>query len=327
MGQSISRKVNENEFFNTNSSKNDFEISEIQTKGFFNGKEETNNEDDENDENLDLKILINEISPDNEEADWIEFFVSKGNGTLKDLSLYVGKTEIFKFPDAEVKEKEYFVLNFQAEEGKENIKTSFWNFYSDNSGLVATDNKEVLLELIKNEVWDPLKYDENNLEKNCFIWKTDYTKTLKNKTISRKQDSFGLPIDKNTPLNFEVGKATKGEGKLVIEDTFLDKEAGIEFLQKTFSPYNDYKFNTIKIKYKNPKNTTLKIKIYDIRMRLIKNLIETDEEGLNFLEWNGKGNDNSIMPVGIYIFYYEFIDKNRGEILKGKKPIVLGKKL
>lgn len=363
-GESISRKSDEKDIFkNTSSSKNDFEISNIQTKGFFNKQEEKpddkiNNEDtDEINENF--KILINEVSPDNQEADWIEFFVASGEDSLKNISLYVGKSEIYKFFDKKVKEGEYFLLNFNNEDEKEPVEINgVWNFFIKNSGLVTTDsiiilknktkiidtfcysnndgtfakaNQEVMFDLIKSGDWktnnknNDMKVEDIS-ERDCFIWSTSF-KSLKNRSISRKQDSFGKPIDTDGSMDFEVGKETKGEGKLVIEDTFLEKDFGIDFLNKTFSPYNDYKFNTIKIKYKNPKDTTLKIKIYDIRMRLIKILIETDEDGLNILEWNGKNDNNSVMPVGIYIFYYEFINKHHGEILKGKKVVVLGKRL
>ena len=81
------------------------------------------------------------------------------------------------------------------------------------------------------------------------------------------------------------------------------------------------------MKFKNKQNVNLRAKIYDINLHLILTLIDTNDEQVDIKEWDGKNSFGNIMPVGVYIVYYEFVDKTKGLLKKGKKAVVLGKAL
>lgn len=342
-GESLARKYTEDIVpINTNSSQNDWELTTNQTKGYANKQKKS-----------DLKILINEVSSNNTEADWIEFFVNEGEGNLEKFLILEGNTIVATLPSISVKKGDYFLLTFKSEDETNFFQdvNGVWNFYSSKTGLTATDsivilrdnnldivdafcysnndgtwtssNQTIIKDLIKNNHWK----SERNDELGCFVW-TDYIKSIENKSFSRKYLQDGIPVDTNSIADWEVGKETKGIEKIVLVDDFdQTKVVDLQILNRHFSPYNDYKYKTIKIKYKNAENYILNIKIYDIGMHLVKKLLETTENGLNIIEWDGRNENNVILPVGVYVIFYEFVSKNTGNNYKGKKPVVLGKAL
>jgi hypothetical protein len=353
--KSISRKFDTQNLPIDTNSKNDWQVLDL-TKGKKNVIEITPNPEptvpitpDPNpitstDNNL--KILITETMPDNGDDDWIEFFVVEGNGSIKNFELKAGSSIAKIFPDITVQTGDYFVLNF----GKTDLSDetnkgdkNYFNFYTSDSGLTATDNililknsagkyldalcwsnndgtwtatnKNLFDTLVSSGQW----IANNSSETECLIWTpTD------EKSISRKYTETGLPIDTNQKDDWELSKITKGIAKEIIVDDF-ENSFDFKILNTHFSPYGDYKNKTIKIKYKNKQDMSLKAKIYDLNLHLVCNLIDTSEEKIEVVEWNGKNTDGNILPVGVYIIYYEFIDKTKGLLKKGKKPVVLGK--
>ncbi len=294
-----------------------------------------------------LNILINEIMPENSDNDWLEFYVMSGAGSLKNFTIFEGNTLVKTLEDVMVSEGDYFVLNFDKFGTDETTKgtKNYFEFFTQDSGITATDNvirifdeagklldalcyanndgtfastNKTLLENLQSfGAWD----GTNSTEDECVIWTPTHASS-----ISRKYSQNQRPIDSNSKNDWEIAKPTKGKAKLVVLDDF-NQDVGLEILNKHFSPFGDYKYNTIGIKYKNRNNSTLIIKIYDINQHIVKKLLETAEESVSLIEWDGKNESGSILPVGIYIIYFEFSDRNSGILKKGKKAVVLGKAL
>lgn len=336
ISKSISRKYNsQNQPIDTNT-KDDWQVLAI-TKGGTNKLSENN-----------IKILINEVMPDNGDDDWIEFFVASGSGTIKNFELRAGDTLVKTFSDVQVTAGDYFVLNFAktdiADETSKGEK-GYFNFYTSDSGLTATDNTLILKDSNENYL-DALCWSNNDgtwsqtnsslfqtlvstgqwiassaVESECFVW----TPT-EQKSISRKYNSQSQPIDTNTKNDWELTQATRGKAKEIVLDDFTT-DVDLKLLNTHFSPYGDYKNKTIKVKFKNKQNVNLRAKIYDINLHLILTLIDTNDEQVDIKEWDGKNSFGNIMPVGVYIVYYEFVDKTKGLLKKGKKAVVLGKAL
>ncbi|MCP4481294.1 MAG: lamin tail domain-containing protein [bacterium] len=326
---SISRKCPEDRYLDANP-KTDLEMGEF-SKGFQNEEKYISN----------IQLLITEVMPyDDNDEDWLEFYVLAGSGSLEGFKLKVGASVVKVFEDITVNTGDYFVLNFDKD-----LPASFPDFYTTISGITATDNSLIVLSpdgryldavfyATVDNTWsmtNKSNFDlmistgqwvaESSNESACFVW----TKTS-SRSIARKVAQTGIPIDTNRKDDFELSKLTKGFAKDVIIDSFSES-FGVEFLNRHFSPYGDYKHNALQVKYKNDAETILCIKIYDIQAHFIKTLILIEEEEIGIVEWDGTDQQGNIMPVGVYLIYSEFIDAQTGKVSQEKKAVVLGRML
>ncbi|MDI6642292.1 MAG: lamin tail domain-containing protein, partial [Elusimicrobiota bacterium] len=101
-----------------------------------------------------------------------------------------------------------------------------------------------------------------------------------------------------------------------------------------------------KISYCVPSNTTITLRIFDIKGNLILtpinqestlSVLHNPEAGLYCFEesdywkgtyyWNGKNESGEIVPIGVYICYIEAVQSDKGRVHKGKAGVVVGRKL
>jgi len=96
-----------------------------------------------------------------------------------------------------------------------------------------------------------------------------------------------------------------------------------------FSPDNDGYEDFTLIKYKlNVSFGQMRVKIFDIKGRQVRELANnqiTGSEGT--IIFNGLGNDNEKLRIGIYILLIEAIDERGGTIETVKKPLVIAGKM
>ena len=86
-----------------------------------------------------------------------------------------------------------------------------------------------------------------------------------------------------------------------------------------YSPYPNPFNNTIAINYKLFSNSFVKIGVYDIRGRLIKNLInEKQNSGFKSIKWNATNNKGQTVSAGKYILRIKI-----GNFKKTKNIILL----
>lgn len=106
----------------------------------------------------------------------------------------------------------------------------------------------------------------------------------------------------------------------------------IEVTSSPFFPYNDISGRPTegKIKYNVPDGSRITLRIFDVRGRLVRVLIdqEVDSDGEGSVTWDGTDDfGDTIVPIGIYICYIEALNENTGKVTKGTDTIVVGRKL
>jgi len=106
----------------------------------------------------------------------------------------------------------------------------------------------------------------------------------------------------------------------------------IEVTDSPFFPYSDISGRPTegKIKYNVPDGSRITVRIFDVRGRLVRVLIdqEVDPDGEASVTWDGTDDSgNTIVPVGIYICHIEALNENTGKVTKGTDTIVVGRKL
>lgn len=106
----------------------------------------------------------------------------------------------------------------------------------------------------------------------------------------------------------------------------------IEVTSSPFFPYSDISGRPTegKIKYNVPDGSRITLRIFDVRGRLIRVLIdqEVDSDGEGSVTWDGTDDSgDTIVPIGIYICHIEALNENTGKVTKKTDTIVVGRKL
>jgi len=106
----------------------------------------------------------------------------------------------------------------------------------------------------------------------------------------------------------------------------------IEVTNSPFFPYGDIDGGPggAKIKYNVPASSRITLRIFDVRGRLVRVLIdqEMDPDGEGFATWDGTDDSGStILPIGIYICHIEALNEDTGHVTVGTDTVVIGRKL
>jgi len=137
-------------------------------------------------------------------------------------------------------------------------------------------------------------------------------------------DAEGNPIN-GTPK----AENSKGFGSQPEEEPTTKT---IEVTSSPFFPYNDISGRPTagKIKYNVSDGSRITLRIFDVRGRLVRVLIdqEVDPDGEGSVTWDGTDDSgDTIVPIGIYICHIEALNENTGKVTKGTDTIVVGRKL
>jgi hypothetical protein len=106
----------------------------------------------------------------------------------------------------------------------------------------------------------------------------------------------------------------------------------IEVTNSPFFPYSDISGRPTegKIKYNVPDGSRITLRIFDVRGKLVRVLIdqEVDIDGEGSVTWDGTDESGgTIVPIGIYICHIEALNENTGKVTKGTETIIVGRKL
>jgi len=106
----------------------------------------------------------------------------------------------------------------------------------------------------------------------------------------------------------------------------------IEVSNSPFFPYGEINGRPRegKIKYNVLDGSRITLRIFDVRGRLVKILVdqEIDQDGEGSVTWDGTDDSGDrIVPVGIYICHIEALNESSGKVIQGTDTIVVGRKL
>jgi len=200
---------------------------------------------------------------------------------------------------------------------KDSLKNRYTVYNINEFGLTTTGKKLYLLDAFNNII-DSMWYD-NMMHK--------FIKTTKN--ISLEKINFNLPS--NFYTNWGSSLALKGGtpfAKNSIEIENKNTNSNIELFPNPFSPDGDgfEDFTTITLNLKNNINK-IRIKIFDAKGRLIKNLITDELVPQKYsIIYDGTDDNNRKLPIGVYILYVESKNSENFNSEVYKKVFVIGKK-
>lgn len=121
---------------------------------------------------------------------------------------------------------------------------------------------------------------------------------------------------------------TPGRKNSIFVDV-LPTEAELSIAPNPFSPDDDGMDDVTIITYQLPFNLSqIHVKIFDIRGRLVRFLVNNQPSGTNnSIIWDGRDNEGHSCRMGIYIVYLEAIHHQRGVVKSLKKSVVLARQL
>ncbi|MEO8209814.1 MAG: lamin tail domain-containing protein [bacterium] len=274
-------------------------------------------------------LVINEImyDPLTNQAEWIEFynptsFIIKIAGwNLKDLT---NKYILADSCSLKINPGDYFVLakdsgiyiNFQYLLSPDiNQKISL------NKNLSLNNDGEalVLLDLFNNLI-DSVYYSDS--------WNNPDLSDTKGISLERINYSFGSNDRSNWSSCAYPSGGTPGKQNSIYTKN-LPATSTVSINPNPFSPDNDGFEDFTLIKFTLKSNfAQMRVKVYDIKGRLVRTLANnqiTGSEGT--IIFNGLGEDNQKLRIGIYILLIEAVDDRRGTVDIVKAPIVIASRL
>ena len=138
-------------------------------------------------------------------------------------------------------------------------------------------------------------------------------------------------FDKNYPIAREIqnktyqwGRASEQNGTPGYDNTLFETEADnqveIKLSSKYISPDGDGFEDRVVISLKVPLSESYTLKIYNLDGNLVKTIFSNKKLISNQITWDGFGDNNSQLPIGIYILYLSTKDG-----LHAKETIVIAR--
>jgi hypothetical protein len=309
--------------------------------------------------------LITEVAPSESTGDWIEIFIT-ADCDVSGAQLYEKSTLVATLPAISAKAGEFIVVRCNSTATNETgaslsagdtNRNGYWDVYTTYAGLTGTDSVLSLRRgngsyvdavpysnrdgttfspktdydaLVENNQWTPASstdWGSSDYENNSANWKGGG----KGKSVARKKTIANEPQDTNIESDWELKtRQTPGYG---YGGETLTTEKILEV--KDPNPFSPHAGQEANLSYSVPRESIKTLRIYDIRGREVRRLIDQDRDiidggtltaiGTGFAVWDGKNEAGTILPVGMYIAVMEAYDSTTKVTQKGTATVVVGR--
>ena len=273
-------------------------------------------------------VVINEImyDPGIGKSEWLEIFNSSGQSvnlkkwkyketvttiTLSDSDLYLNPGDYFIFA------KDSSIFN-----SFENLKNLSPGQHLKFSGSLSLSNTGEYISITDslNNVIDELTYDP--------AWNNPEFPDTKGISLERINPAFNSKERSNWSSCTDFRGGTPGLKNSIY--TFnQSSNANASVNPNPFSPDGDGFEDFTIIKYKlNSDFSQMRVKVFDIKGRLVRTLSNNQISGREgSIIFNGLGDDDQRLRIGIYILLIEAVDNKSGSVNIIKEPVVIAGKL
>jgi hypothetical protein len=172
-----------------------------------------------------------------------------------------------------------------------------------------TTYPEVDCAVIEQESWEALNNAGDKVilkdSLNLLQDEVSYLGTSTEKGISRERIDYDVPStnEDNWWRCVDPKGATPGEENSI--HTYYSNKIELSIAPNPFSPDGDGFEDEVTFQYTLPKMSELTLKVYDIKGRLVKTLMQDEPQATGQVIWDGKDDENKILRVGIYIVLAE----------------------
>ena len=269
----------------------------------------------------DHPVCINEImyDPNNSEPEWIEIYNSTDfNFPIHNLKIYDKRDTItIQSSDKKLFSNHYLIL-------VSNFSDSLYivNKYYKNSNRSDAIFAEGLPSL-NNSTDDIVLLDNYNSILDSLTYENEWGEE-KNNSLER----INPKVSSTNYSNWESSVSDIGATPGKTNSLFIDSLPSKVDLFVTPNPLSLLKKKSVLIQYNLPELISkINIRIFDIKGRLIKKIVDQDWVGANgSIIWNCKNYKDNVMPVGIYIIHLEAAAKQNAKIYEKTATMVIGEK-
>ena len=266
-------------------------------------------------------LIINEImySPITDQPEWIEIYNrSEDEINIQDWKISDSDSSVKNQITDEhllVRPKSFVILSEDS--------TILEHFDLANSPLITISSWQSL----NNSDDNIFLFDQNRniIDKVNYF---DFWGGNKGISLERINPDLASNDSSNWSSCVDFDGATPGKQNSIFVDV-VPAEAELSISPNPFSPDADGRDDVTIISYLLPFNLSqIHIKIYDVRGRLVRFLVNNQPSGVsNSIIWDGRDNDGNTCRMGIYIVYLEAIHYQKGVVRSLKKSVVLATKL
>ena len=266
-------------------------------------------------------MIINEVLANepgsNTKLEWVELF--NADSTEHDLEgwAFICKDDTTLIPVETTVPANGFLILARRLLSEPPDSISFEGWWGDGSGIWGDSPEESFpaieakMSLTNSGGSIYLVDPDNNAQ--SFTWDQDCGDGVSLERVSFEEDVWLCCVasDKSTP----------GQ-KNSVSTSYSDKiELSIE--PNPFSPDGDGVEDEAIFRYTLPMESNLTIKIYDIKGRLIKTLMEDQPQVSGEISWDGKDDENKTVRIGIYVVWAE---AEGNSYCQKKKTVVVAKR-
>jgi hypothetical protein len=264
------------------------------------------------------EIVINEImyKPETGKAEWIELFNrTKDSIDVKGWELG-DTTETTSIIDTGyiippggflivTEDDSLFRLKYPEVDSNIVIEQKRWKTLSNDD--------EIILKSSRGFITEDVKY------KNDWMWQYEGIKGISLERVNPDLD----PNDKaNWWACTDTKMATPGEPNSVFQP--IPPSAELKAEPNPFCPDEE---RTL-ISYEVSPRSLVTIRVYDVRGREVRVVMDQEQKGgKGTIIWDGRDDDGTILPIGIYVIYLEACDTYGGNITILKNTVVVAKHL
>ncbi|OQA90301.1 MAG: hypothetical protein BWY26_01437 [Elusimicrobia bacterium ADurb.Bin231] len=314
-----------------------------------------------------MYAVITEVAPNISGGDFVELFVTAESTNAAGCMIYEGGTKIKTIPSdiGTLPKNMYIVLwaskanNPAGTRGTDRDETAadengngYIDLYSDEGtpALTGTDNtislktandtfidfmsfaenddtdfSSTLQTVYNNAVtagqWSPAATIEQEYVDGSVAWSESSSKSMYRISQSAQ------PLDNHLKADWLEASITPGYGDYGGTPTTTTKP--LQIFQSVFSPYGDGKYNQAKISYNVPAGSQITIRVFDIRGRAVRTVVDHVDGGgaSETVNWDGKDDNGNVVRTGIYIVNIEAINKSTGAVKRSSKRVVVGRKM
>ncbi len=252
---------------------------------------------------LTSNVVINEVLANepgsNTKLEWVELY----NANSMELDLngwsFVCKDDTTLIPAGTTIPAEGYLIIARQLLSAPPDSVSFEGWWGDGSGVWGDSPEEyfpaIEAKMSLTNSGSTVSLIDSDEIVHAFTWDQDCGDGVSLERVSSEQDTWlcCVAVEKSTP------------GKKNSVSTIYSDKIDLNIEPNPFSPDGDGFEDKAIFHFTLPMESNLTIKIYDVKGRLIKTLVDDESKVSGEIAWNGKDDENKIVRVGIYIVWAE----------------------
>jgi hypothetical protein len=244
------------------------------------------------------EVLVNEPGS-NTKLEWVELY--NADSIEHDLGgwLFVCKDDTTTIPNQTIILAKGFFIIARKLVSVLPDSISFEGHWGDRSGVWGDSPKEefpaIEAEMSLTNSGGTVSLIDPDHNTQSFTWDKDCGDGVSIERISPEEDEWFCCIDSN--------KCTPGK-KNSVSVEYSDK-IELKISPNPFSPDGDGFEDEVTFQYTLPQMSELTLRVYDVRGRLIRTLIQSEPQVAGEIIWDGRDDKNRMVRVGIYIVLAE----------------------